>query len=245
VKKLPTKNPPKNDSLSLVTPYDSYIKELRNKFLRILVFFVIGAVGGGIFYQKILSAFMQIFTLEGINLVLTSPYQFIDLSVKTGMIIGILFAIPIFIYYLLQFIKPALKPQEFGFLLKMLPFSLVLFITGFCFGVWVVQFVIDLFSKTSSNFQVGNIWDLSEFFTEILITGLSLGFVFQLPIFLTGLIHLKITSKQVILKQRKIIYVGLLIFAALMPTTDLVSLLLLTSIPLFLFEVTLLLNSWA
>jgi len=115
MKKLPPKNPPKNESLSLVTPYDTYIKELRNKCLLILVFFVIGAVGGGVFYQKILSAFMKIFKLEGINLVLTSPYQFIDLSVKTGMIIGILFAIPIFIYYLLQFIKPALKPQEFRF----------------------------------------------------------------------------------------------------------------------------------
>ncbi len=162
IQKTPQK-PPKRSVPNTVTQYDPYIKELRSRALKVLVFFGSGVILGTIFYQHILSSFMKIFQLDGINLVLTSPYQFIDLSIKTGVLIGILFALPISVYFFLDFIRPALRPKEFRFLLKMMPFSVFLFVIGFCFGVWVVQFVIDLFSQTSSSFNVGNIWDLSEF----------------------------------------------------------------------------------
>ena len=124
----------------------------------------------------------------------------------------------------------------------MLPFSIILFIVGFGFGVWVLQYVVDLFSRTSSGLEIGNIWDLSSFFSQIIVMGLSLAFVFQMPIIITSLLRLKIVSYKAIKEKRRFIYAGLLIFAALLPPTDLITLSLLTLIPLFLFEITLILN---
>lgn len=223
--------------------YLPYIKELRSKLFRIVIFFAIGAILGFVYYQQILGFVLQLFKLEGINLVLTNPYQFFDLSIRTGFFTGILMALPIFLYYLLQFIRPALRPAEFKMLISMLPMSIVLFICGFIFGLWVIQFVIDLFYQTSSSFEIGNLWDLSGFLSEILIMGISLGIIFQLPVVLTSLLRLKIITSSQVAKQRRMIYAALLVMAALLPTTDIVALALLTLIPLFLFEVTLLLNN--
>lgn len=185
---------------------------------------------------------MKLFQLDGVNLVLTSPYQFIDLSVKTGVVVGIITCFPVFLFYLLKFIRPALTPKEFRLLLKMLPISLLLFCVGFAFGVWVIQYVIILFSQVTTGFAVDNIWDLSNFLSQILMTGICLALVFQLPIVLTALLKLNIVTHKNVRAQRKMVYAALLVIAAVLPTTDLVSLALLTLIPIFLFEITLLLN---
>lgn len=222
--------------------YEPYIKELRNKAFRIVICFAIGAAIGMLYYQKILTRIMGFFKLEGINLVLTSPYQFIDLSAQTGFVTGVMFAFPITLYYFLKFIRPALKPKEFQLLIRMIPLSLILFVAGFLFGVWIVQYVIDFFYSTTTGFAIDNIWDLSGFLSQILTTGISLALVFQMPIVLTALLRLKILKIQAVKAQRKVVYSGLLLFAALLPPSDIISLSLLTLVPLFLFEITLVLN---
>jgi len=233
----------KSDDLSEgLVRYAPFLKEIQGKLIRILAVFLIGMVVGFIFYQKILSFLMSLFRLEGVNLVLTSPYQFIDLAVHTGLITGFIFALPVFLFYFIRFIKPALQPKEYQLVIKMLPFSIILFIAGFSFGVWVTQYVINIFSRTTSEFSIDNIWDLSKFFSQILITGISLAMVFQLPIVLTGMLRLKLVKHQAVVAKRRYVYAALLLFAAVLPPTDVLSLLLLTMIPLFLFEFTLLLN---
>jgi len=222
--------------------YMPYLKEIQQKLLAILIVFLIGASLGFIYYQSILSKVMSIFSLDDINIVLTSPYQFINLSINTGLITGLLATAPFMIYYFLKFIQPALRPKEYKLLVYLLPFSAILFLVGFGFGIWVIQFVVAIFSKTSQQFAIGNLWDISHFLSQILFTGTSLAIVFQLPIILTALLRLKVIKYQSLTKKRRFIYAGLLLFAALLPPTDIISLALLVSAPLFLFELALLFN---
>ena len=149
---------------------------------------------------------------------------------------------PSILYYMLKFTKPALKESEYRLLVRMLPASIVLFIIGFIFGVWVLQYVVDLFSKTSSNLNIGNIWDLSSFMGQVIIMGVSLALVFQMPIVITSLIKLKVMKYEAIRKQRRMVYAAIIVFAALMPPTDIVALLILSLVPLGLFEITLFVN---
>jgi sec-independent protein translocase protein TatC len=222
--------------------YKPYIKEARVGFWTIIILFAIGAVIGMAYYKQILGTLMGFFKFNSVNLVLTSPYQFIELSINSGFFVGVLLATPALIYHLLQFIKPALKPKEFKLLIRMLPISIILFIIGFIFGVWVLQFVVDLFSQTSTSLNIGNIWDLSGFLAQVVIMGMSMAFVFQMPIVMTSLIKLNVLTNDKIKQQRRVIYAVIVIFAALMPPTDLISMLILSLVPLFLFESTLLLN---
>ena len=236
----PTLQPPA--SPTTMERYMPYLKEIQKKLLAVFIVFIIGASFGFIYYQTILTRIMNIFNLDNINIVLTSPYQFINLSINTGLITGLVAATPFFIYYFLKFTKPALRPKEYKLMIYLTPFSLILFIVGFGFGVWVVQFVISLYSSISQDFSIGNLWDISHFLSQVLFTGTSLAIIFQLPIIITALLRLKVIQYSNLTKKRRVIYAVLLLFAALLPPTDILSLVLLVSAPLFLFEVALLFN---
>jgi sec-independent protein translocase protein TatC len=64
-------------------------------------------------------------------------------------------------------------------------------------------------------------------------TLLAGGLAFLMPIFVIGLVRLRILSSSVLRRNRRISYVGLLVFAILLPTVDPVSLAF-EVIPLFL-----------
>lgn len=226
----------------LAEKYSPYVKEITTKLRSVGIVFVITAALGFIYYQKILMFLIGLFQLEGINLVLTSPYQFLDLAVQTALVTGTFTTFPLLIFHLVQFAKPALQDTEYKLLTKLLPISMVLFIIGFCFGVWVIQFVITLFTDTTSQLSLSNIWDISHFFSQIFVTGLCLAAVFQMPVVLTTALKLKLVSMPEVKNKRRYIYAAIFIFAALMPPTDIISLSLLTIVPLFLFESALLLN---
>lgn len=225
-----------------VKKYLPYLKEIQKKLITLLIIILVSGIGGFIYYQKILTFFLKLFNLKGITIVLSSPYQFIDLAVNTGIATGVVISFPILLYYLLGFLKPALAPKEFKLISRLVPIALVLFVIGFGFGAWVMQFVINLYSQTALDFNVSNIWDISRFFSQTIIMGVCLGLLFELPIIITLLIELKVVKKQVISKNRRFVYAGIVVLAALLPPNDVISLSILTVVPLFLFELALLLN---
>ena len=230
------------DQDKIISKYLPYHKEVQQKLLHVLLVFGVAGAVGFIYYQKIINLIMRIFKLEGINIVLTSPYQFIDLAINAGILVGLSLALPLLGYHLLTFIKPALKNKEYRLILKLYPISLVLFILGFLFGAWIIQLIISLYAKVSLEFSVENLWDLSSFLSQILATGTLMALVFQLPIVLSALLQLKIMNLPALKKSRKYVYTLILVFVALLPPNDIVSLIILTIPPLLLFELTLLLN---
>ncbi len=225
-----------------VARYLPYLREIQRKLYVLLAVIFASGILGFIYYQRILTFVLKFFNLKGITVVLTNPYQFFDLAVNTGLAVGVLTAFPLIIFYALRFLKPALKPKEYRLLVRLVPVSLVLFVAGFVFGAWVMQFVINLYSQTAIDFNIGNIWDISHFFAQVIIVGLCLGLVFQLPVVMTLLLRLKIVKRQVFTSKRRWAYAAILILAAVLPPNDIISLSILTIVPLLLFEVALLFN---
>ncbi len=228
-----------------VKKYLPYLQEIQKKLVTLLIVILVSGLSGFIYYQKILTFILKIFNLKGITIVLSSPYQFIDLAINTGLATGVVVAFPLLIYYILGFLRPALAPKEFTLLKRLVPLALILFVVGFGFGIWVMQFVINIYSQTIVDFNVSNIWDISHFFAQTIIMGLCLGLVFELPIIVTLLIKLKLVHKKTIVSHRRYVYAGIILLAALLPPNDVISLSILTVVPLFLFELALLLNKSA
>ena len=225
-----------------IAKYTPYLKELQTKLFHVFLTFLVGGTLGFIYYQKILSFIMRLFHMDGINLVLTSPYQFIDLAVNTGLLTGLILALPLLGYHLLTFIRPALAEKEYRLILRLYPAAIVLFLVGFSFGAWIIQLIITIYSRTTVEFAVNNFWDVSHFFSQILMTGISLALVFELPIVLSALLRLKLIKLKMLQDSRRYIYAAILIFVAFLPPNDIISLALLAIPPLLLFEITLLLN---
>lgn len=222
--------------------YQHYLYELQSKLIRILIAFAVGVAFGIIKNQWIITSLISVFNLKNINIVLVSPYQFINLAVSISILSGVIFAAPLLAFEFISFIKPALQDHEYRLIIRLLPLSIILFAGGFVFGARILQFVIDIYVKTSQSFNIGNMWDVEAFLTQIVTMGTSMGIVFQLPIVLTILLRLGIIQRNMLTSKRRYVYAALVVFDVLLPPTDILSLSIIF-IPLaMLFEGTLLFN---
>jgi sec-independent protein translocase protein TatC len=222
--------------------YIPYLEEAQRRLLLTLIIFVATVVISAIFYKPIMIFVMGRFNLAGISMVFTSPLQFFEVAVQIGIYIGLIVGIPLFMYNLLTFLQPALKDTEYKTITGMVPLSIALFVIGFLLGAWVEQFVVNMFSGSTTGTPIQNIWDVSKFFSDIMIMGIFMGIVFQFPIILTLLLKFKILKRPQLVKYRPYVYAASVIMAIFMPPQDLLSDLIL-SLPLFfLYEITLLLN---
>jgi sec-independent protein translocase protein TatC len=226
----------------LYLKYKPYLFELRKSFIFVGLFFLVGVVLGFFNSQKIFSLILNLYTFKGVSIVTTSPYQYISLSFTISILCGIIVAAPLAFYRFFVFFRPALKPNEAKLLLTFAPLSVVLFVLGFSFGIWVMQLIINFYSVVWKDVRVNSFWDIQNFFAQIIFTSFLTGLIFQIPVVISALIRLNIIRRSELIKRRKYIYFFLLIVAVLLPPTDIVSLILL-SLPLFfLFEFGLLLN---
>lgn len=231
-----------NEFEEAVEKYLPFILEIRKRLLFTFAIFLLFAILGFIYYETLIGLLLKIFNLEGVNIVFTSPFQFLSLAVNTGILVGGLVVFPLLVFQILTFLRPALKDREFKTIVSLIPLSTLLFIGGFSFGVVMMRYVIILFYEKTVQLDIGNFLDISLLVSQILSTSLLMGIAFQFPIFITLVIRLGILDYNFFSSKRPFAYAISLIFATLLPPTDLFSLVLLTLPLILLFEVTLLLN---
>lgn len=204
--------------------------------------FFVGSVFGLIYYEKIITLILTIFNFEGVNIVFTSPFQYITLAINSGLIVGMLAVFPIVVVQLLSFLKPALKRSEYKLTASLIPASIFLTVLGFGYGVFIMRYVVFIFLERSVSFDIGNFLDISRLLSQTMLTSILMAVAFQFPIILTILMRLGVVKPKTLADQRLVAYSVSIIFAALLPPTDLLSLVLLTLPLVILFEFTLLLN---
>lgn len=222
--------------------YFPYLTEVRRRLVFIAVVFIIASVFGFIYYQDIIRALLSIFDLRGVNIVFTSPFQFINLAINAAFLVGTVVVFPLVIWQILLFARPALTKHEFQVVMFLLPLSIALFIFGMGFGVMIMRYIVVLFYEKSLQLQIGNMLDVSQLLAQVLTTGLLMGIAFQFPIVLTLLLKARIIMYRALVDKRIMAYGVSLLFAAILPPTDLLSLVLLTIPLIVLFELTLILN---
>jgi len=226
----------------IINKYSPFLMEVRKRISFVLSIFAIAMIVGFAFYEKIIKFLVDTLSLQGVNIVFTSPFQFINLAISCGVVIGLIFVFPLIIAQILSFLKPALRAKEYKAILVFLPFSIFLFLIGFAFGAFIMKWQIQIFLGRSTVLGIGNILDISKLLTQILLTSALMGIGFQFPILLLILIRMKVIKHHQLSKQRPWVYLGSFMFALLLPPDSLLADFVLTLPLVILFEVTLLLN---
>jgi sec-independent protein translocase protein TatC len=226
----------------LIEKYSPFFKEARKRLVLTLSVFIVFTIAGFVFYEQIIKFMVGILSLKGINVVFTSPFQFINLAIYCGLVSGLVAVFPFFIYQVLHFIKPALNRKEFRMVTKILPFCLVLFLIGFTFGAVIMKWQIEIFLDRSVSLGIGNVLDISRLLTTVFQTSALMGIGFQFPIILLLLLRLGIINQQQLGKKRPWIYLGSLLFAILLPPDSILADFFLSLPLIILFEFTLALN---
>jgi len=225
-----------------INRYLPLLSEVRRRILFVFSIFLLFGVVGFFYYEKIIVFIIDMIDLGEVNIVFTSPFQFLNLAISSSLLIGTIATIPLLLYQVLHFLKPALKSKEYRSIIAFMPLSIVLFLGGFTFGFFMMKYVVSIFYSKSLELDIGNMLDISKLLSQILVTSSLMGVAFQYPIVMSLLMRFKVVSLATFVKQRPIAYMVALSFAALMPPTDILSLILLTLPLILLFEITLFLN---
>lgn len=153
---------------------------------------------------------------------------------------GIFLALPFVLYFLTKFVAPALSRRERRVLTPGVVASIVLFSAGACMAFF---FILPTGLRVSfelsrlMNWEV--LFDVSNYYSMIVWVPLGAGASFELPLLMVLLIYVGILSPKFLRKNRRIIFVAILIFSAAVTPPDPVTLFLL-SVPLYtLYELAL------
>lgn len=222
--------------------FTPFFKEVRKRVVFTLCFFIVATFVGFFLYEGIIKFLVNILSLKGVNIVFTSPFQFINLSISCGLATGLIVVFPIIICQILFFLKPALKHNEYKSIINFLPFSLTLFLIGFVFGGLIMKWQMDIFLARSLSLGIGNVFDISKLLSVVLLTSALMGVGFQFPIIILLLLRLNIVTPKQLSDKRMWIYLGSFIFALCLPPDSILADILLSLPLIILFELTLIIN---
>jgi sec-independent protein translocase protein TatC len=145
-------------------------------------------------------------------------------SVKVSLIAAVALVLPVLLWQVWAFLAPAVEPHFQRIVLFFVALATALFACGVVFMYYVVLPRALEFLTTYDD----ELYDIqiraSYYYTFVALLLLGGGLAFLLPIFVIALVRLRIVTSDTLRRNRRIAFVLLLIFAALLPTVDPVSL---------------------
>ena len=143
-----------------------------------------------------------------VTLGVTEPFT---TSVKVSMIAALALALPIVLWQAWAFFAPAVQPHFERVVLVFVVLATALFVTGVAF-MYTIVLPRALDFLTSYDTELYNIQiRASYYYTFAAMTLLAGGLAFLMPIFVLGLVRLRVLTSDRLRKNRRIAYVLLLV----------------------------------
>lgn len=227
-----------------IEEYGDYLEDARKKIYRLVVIFILFFALGFFLTTPLLKFFLSLLVINGVTITTTSPFQIVDLAMNIGILCAVIATAPFVVHSLYMFLKDGLLERERRFFFVLLPIGLLLFCVGFIYGFATLYFALKLIADVNVSIGVVNLWDISRFVSQMVLTSTFLGIIFQFPIVITFLIRMNIMSVEFLRSKRKHAAVLIFIFVSLLPPTDGLSLIIMSLPLLAMYEFTILCNSY-
>ncbi len=200
-----------------------HLDELRSRLIISLVVIVPAFLLAFAFHERIMEWLTGPLPNDKklVTLGVTEPFT---VSVKVSLIAGLALALPVVLWQIWSFLAPAVEVHAQRIVLVSVLIATALFACGVVFMYYValpraLQF-LTTYDEELYNIQIRASYYYS--FVALLLFGGGLAFL--LPIFLLALVRLRVLSSARLRRNRGAAFIFLLVFAALLPTVDPVSL---------------------
>jgi len=177
------------------------------------------------------------------------PISAFMVALKLALYGGLVLSSPFVIFFIGQFVLPALKVKEKSFLYRVAGFGSVLFIVGIAFCYFLIIQVALMASVQFSQWMGfgADEWRAEDYVSFVAKFMLGMGLSFQLPLVILTLVKIGLVSYQNLSAWRQYFIVGNLVVSAVVtPSGDPLTMVLM-ALPLqVLYEASLLIaRSWA
>ena len=219
---------------SSIMPFSDHLEELRQRILN-SIFATLICIVFSFLVIKPLIRFLEI-PAQNIRLLQLSPGEFLFVSIKVAGYSGLIVALPYILYQVILFVSPGLTEKEKSLIFPAFLASGILFFLGLFFSWWIlVPAAINFFIKFGADI-VEPIWSIEKYFDFVLLLMSSTALAFQLPVlqFILGSLGI-ITTQKMLSNWRLVVISSAILSAIITPSTDPLTMSLLSISIVFLF----------
>lgn len=226
-----------------------HLEELRWRIIKSLIGIVIGGAAVGFFIDWIVNYILFApakNTVPPLTIINLKPYGQFLLYMEVIIIGGVILSIPNIIYQFWRFIEPALKPNERKYIVSIVLFTTICFLSGVVFSYFLLlPAALGFFAGFGTEIIENNI-AANEYLSFVISMILASGLVFELPMASFFLSKIGILKPAYMRKYRRHAVIAILLIAAIVtPGPDITSQVLL-AIPLFiLYEISILICKYS
>ncbi|SFJ72851.1 twin-arginine translocase subunit TatC [Thermoflavimicrobium dichotomicum] len=225
-------------------PLSEHLRELRNRILWVLIFFLIAFIVS-VAYAKDIFEWVRQDSMQHVPLYTFSPGHSLKVWMQIGFIGSVVLTLPVALYHIWQFVRPGLKKSEQRAALLYIPAAILLFAGGILFGYYVLfPYLIQFLQSLNRQLGLQEMYNVYEYFSFMVNIILPLGFFFELPVIVLFLTRIHIITPQFLVKIRRFAYLALVIIAAVITPPDVISAIIVTIPLIFLYEISILLSHW-
>jgi sec-independent protein translocase protein TatC len=197
-----------------------HLGELRTRLVVILVALAAGfAVAYGFHHQLIdwLNQALPANHRKPVTLGVTEPFM---TSLKISLYAGFAIALPVILWQVWSFLAPAVRKSVERSIFGFVAFATLLFAGGIGFGHEIalpaaVHFLTN-YDSGVYNIQIR----ASSYYSFALLSILAVGLVFELPVFILGLVRFRVLTAAKLRRNRRIGYVTMAALAVALPGVD-------------------------
>lgn len=215
-----------------------HIEALRSMLIRSIGVFMLLCIPAWYFAQPVLDFLLRTSVPQGIVLhYFTVMEPFLTL-LKLTCSLAFLASLPFTLYFIWQFVSPALMPDEKRMVVPLLLAAFGLAYAGIALTYFLMMPKIIQFSMSFAGHTMDPVIGVGSFVSLLLALMIACAILFQFPVLLYILMIMGFVSAESLAKRRSIVIVGILILAALLTPPDVVSQLMLAVPTWLLFELT-------
>lgn len=219
-------------------PFLDHLEELRWRLIRclaaVLVFTVIGfVVVMELNVLGLLIAPVEPF-LDGTRLKYLNPVDPFFITLKLGLVLGLVLASPVLIWQTWAFFSPALNAGERRVVVPALYLGLLLFCAGVAMAYWVVLPVTLNFMMGFQTEALEQAITAPEYLSLVVRLLLAFGLVFELPVVILILSALGFVTAEWLAGKRRHAVVAITVVASVITPGDVITITLLMMVPLIL-----------
>ncbi len=165
------------------------------------------------------------------------PIEYIVAWMKIALIFGLILASPVVFHQAWKFVAAGLYSHEKKRVLKILPFTVGLFITGIAFSFFLmIPYALYFLTRFADQELVQQTYTIKAYISFFFTVSLAMGIVFQLPVFMVGMAKLGVMSTETMARKRKIFILTAFVLGAFLTPPDPFTQVLLAIPVIILFE---------
>jgi sec-independent protein translocase protein TatC len=223
-------------------PLLEHIEDLRGVLIKIAAVLALGMILAFAFRGQIAGLIQQplaaIDPERAANLQSLGVADSMMISLQLSFYAGIVIAFPFILFFLAEFIVPALNAVERRMLFPAAAFGFGLFLAGVLFGYFfVLPQALEFFYEDAHRMNWQPTWTVREYYSFTTQFIIAFGLGFELPVVVLALVRLGFVSVEQLRQTRSFAVVLIFLFAAILtPTQDILTLLLMGGPMYLLYE---------